>query len=296
MQKKTSLSPILTTLTTVILSLISVTSCNEKKTYTNDIFHKSKDLMSAVNDMSTNKQAKPDQDFKCEEGNKPSDQNNKNQGPCATITNTSIDYDRTQSLVYHFNIKATGVNGHIIQPYLFILTDNREYLTDNGKKVCYEGQKLSADNDICTWTSQQTISVDIDNLHSLNGNHIYKARIFVWDHTANDWLSTTCDYKRYSFSIRNIKGANGEITGRIISPIKNPDAKPGKVHNSQHGDHGTIICANCAGTGREPCINCSGTGHVWDYYLNINKECSMCHGSGHSSSCPVCHGTGQRYY
>ena len=81
--------------------------------------------MCAVNDINTNKQAKTDQDFNCEEGNKPSDQNNKNQGPGATITNTSIDYDRTQSLVYHFNIKATGVKGHIIQPYLFILTDNR---------------------------------------------------------------------------------------------------------------------------------------------------------------------------
>ena len=63
-----------------------------------------------------------------------------------------------------------------------------------------------------------------------------------------------------------------------------------------HGDHGTIICANCGGTGREQCIDCSGTGRVWSYNLNTTVECSMCHGSGYRASCPVCHGTGQRYY
>ena len=292
MAKKKSLFLLLATVSFILVTV--VTSCNENKYRgeTNEVkvadtFREDgSDMAFPANTQS----GQPD-----EEVGNGDESGNAVPAPEAGIYNTSINYNDENTLVYKFSISATGVKGHVLKPYLYIFLNNGEHHRYNNQDVCFAGQTITSTADHYSCTSQQTISTSIDNLHSLDGTHIYKPKIYVMDETTGEWLPTSCDEKRYSYSLGVIRGANGEITGRITTPITNPDAK-GKVRNAQHGDHGTIICANCGGTGREQCIDCSGTGRVWSYNLNTTVECSMCHGSGYRASCPVCHGTGQRYY
>lgn len=216
-------------------------------------------------------------------------------GQQATITNTSINYNDQNYLVYSFNMSVKGANGHVIQPYLYIHLDNGEFLKDDGEYVCFAGSEDTSDYDNCEWKNKLSIIVRLTNLCPLEGKHIYKARVYVKDKTTGEFMTTECDFRRYTLSSTPV-GDNG-CYGHYISDFANPDAKstPRRNPHGSADDHGTMVCANCSGTGREPCIVCWGRGKTWSNAYKCDVTCSNCGGSGRKS-CQVCHGTGERYY
>lgn len=219
----------------------------------------------------------------------------------AEITDIRMSYISNhpdgKALVYKFNISSEGVKGHTILPCLFIYTDDGKKITYNGKDLYFKGEKLTSTHDRSHWPDEQTIRFAPEEFSPFEGKHIYKVKLFVWDETSNKWLSTYCDYHRFQLYKGSILDANGKVCGSIYTSFNNPDAPASKAHQGLGSvdDHGTIICANCAGTGREPCIECSGTGSTWSYAYNTTITCPTCHGSRYNF-CQVCQGTGERHY
>ncbi|MDE6553814.1 MAG: hypothetical protein K2K98_12785 [Muribaculaceae bacterium] len=114
----------------------------------------------------------------------------------------NAESDGRKMIKLSFNMKSTGVKGHILKPVIIIeKADGTPHKHPDGSLIEWKSNaSYEAKYDETSWTEGNWLGIYCDRLDPLPGTNKYAALIKIWDETLGKYITDESDVKRMWFN------------------------------------------------------------------------------------------------